>query len=204
MALIRGSVDYYRQQLQAVLLRGLAWPRDDEANLTKLLDGLAVEFARAHGRSIDLMIEADPRATRELLPEWEAFAGLPDECSAGLATTVQERRAALVAKLTSRGGQSVAYFLGIAQKLGYEISIREIRPFICGRSRTGRDYLGGPASNRHYWRVTVHGPRITPFKTGVSRCGEKLGKITRAEDLECILQRLKPAHTVLVVAYQGA
>lgn len=204
MDLIRGSIAYYRDQLQRIKPPGIAWPSDDEANQTALLEGLAAEFSRAHGRSIDLLIEGDPRSTRELIAEWEAFAGLPDACSAGIATTLQERRAALVEKLTSRGGQSIAYYLSMALRLGYTIEIRETRPFICGRSRTGRDFLGGAPINRHYWKVKVIGPRITPFRTGVSRCGDRLGKITRAEDLECRLHQLKPAHTGLTVAYEGA
>ena len=52
-------------------------------------------------------------------------------------------------------------------------------------------------------RVRVIGARLTPFRTGSSRCGDALLKISRADDLECKLMRLKPAHTRLIFSYQG-
>ncbi|CCG42194.1 YmfQ family protein [Magnetospirillum molischianum] len=190
------ATDYYRQLL-ALRPPGPAWPVDDP-----ILRGLAAECARAHTRLVSLLDEADPRSTREMLSAWERQAGLPDACSAGIATTVQERRAAVVDAITARGGASVAYLQAIAIRLGYAVAIKEFRPFICGKSRCG-DVLGGPHRNRHYLRITVLGPRLTDFRAGVSRCGERLGKFTRAEDLECRLRRVAPAHVVLIFAYKG-
>jgi uncharacterized protein YmfQ (DUF2313 family) len=71
----------YLQQLQALLPRGLAWPRAVDAHLTKLLSAFSLEFARVDQRVDDLLDEADPRSTLELLPEWERMAGLPDPCA---------------------------------------------------------------------------------------------------------------------------
>jgi uncharacterized protein YmfQ (DUF2313 family) len=47
-------------------------------------------------------------------------------------------------------------------------------------------------------------PRVTYFRCRASRCGDQLGKIARAADLECRLQRIKPAHTELIFSYDGA
>lgn len=167
----------------------------------ELLAAQAEEFARVDGRAEDLLDEADPRATLELLPEWEAWAGLPDICTGGM-STLQERREALVQKLTSGGGQSRAYFVSLAATLGYTITIDEFRPFICGKSRCG-DQLNGGAEARFYWRVTVPNAKLIRFTCGVSRCGDSLGKIDRAAPLECVLQRLKPAHTEIIFNYSG-
>ncbi|WP_241085114.1 putative phage tail protein [Candidatus Vondammii sp. HM_W22] len=54
-------------------------------------------------RAESLLNEANPRATYELLAEWEAFANLPDTCT-GSTLTLQERRAVLVQRLTATGG----------------------------------------------------------------------------------------------------
>lgn len=199
---MRATADQYLVHLQALLPAGPAWPREPEAVLTKMLLAQADGLARVHNRTADLIEEADPRTAYELLSDWERVAGLPDPCSAGIATTLQERRAALVTRLTATGGQSVAYFTGLANTLGYDVTIAEFRPFECGQSQCA-DHLNGGHECRHDWLVTVHGPRITLFRCGESECGDLLGKITRAEDLECLLHRLKPGHTTLHVFYEG-
>lgn len=196
-ALMTAAADDYYRQLLALRPIGPAWPSDDP-----LLRGLAEEMARAHARALALLTESDPRTTLEMVADWEEQAGLPDACSAGIATTLQERRAALVEKITSRGGSSLAYLQGICTRLGYDVEIREFRPFVVGRSRCGHR-LGGAHGNRHYLRVTVLGPRLTRFRCGVSRCGDRLGKFTRAEDLECRLRRVTAAQVHLIVAYEG-
>lgn len=44
----------------------------------------------------------------------------------------------------------------------------------------------------------------TRFRTGASQASDRLGKIARAEDLECLLARLKPAQSNLHLIYEGA
>lgn len=193
----------YRKQLQALLPPGIVWPRRPDATLTKLLDGMAEELARVDGRADDLLSNSFLVGALEMLPDWERIVGLPDACSTELANTIAERRQNVVSKLTERGGCSRAWFVAFAARLGYTIEIDEFRPFIAGISRCG-DRLNGAASVRHTWRIRVIGPRYTPFRTGASQCGDLLGKITRAEDLECQLKRRKQAHTNLIVSYEGA
>lgn len=195
--------DDYHHLLLALLPSGAAWPRESDTVLSRLLAGLADGLGRGHERGEHLLDEADPRTTVEMLGDWETVAGLPDACS-GAGETTQERQAALVARITARGGQSVAYFAALASLLGYGVTVDEYRPFIAGASRCGGDALNGPAAVRHEWRVRVAGPRVTEFRGGVSRCGERLGSIARAADLECLLRRLAPAHTHLIFAYEGA
>jgi uncharacterized protein YmfQ (DUF2313 family) len=197
------TADSYRVQLQALLPRGDAWPRRADSTLGKFLAALAEEMARLDARSEQLLSEALPGSSLELLSDWERLVGLPDACSAELATTLSERRQNVVSKLTMQGGCSRAWVIAFAAKLGYSIEIDEFRPFITGLSRCG-DRLNGAPSVRHTWRVRVIGPRYTPFRTGASQCGDLLGKITRAEDLECQLKRRKQAHTNLIVSYEGA
>jgi uncharacterized protein YmfQ (DUF2313 family) len=108
----------YLAMLQSLLPVGQAWTRAPEANLTKLLLAVAAELSKIHGRADDLINESDPRTTLEMLADWEITAGLPDTCTGG-EDTIQERRAAVVQRITSTGGQSRSYFLSIAAVLGY-------------------------------------------------------------------------------------
>jgi uncharacterized protein YmfQ (DUF2313 family) len=193
------AVDYKKQLVQS-LPPGDAWPSDDPV-LGAVLDTIASRFAKMHADAVALLDETDPRTMSYLLGEWENFLGLPDECTAEF-TTVQERRNAVWQRLTTLGGQNVGMFQSIAELLGYNVVITPfIKPFICGRSRCG-ERLNGGHNSRNIWSVRVLGPRITRFRCGQSRCGERLGTIARATDLECIFNRLKPAHLVLWFIYE--
>lgn len=191
----------YLHSLQALLPQGQAWTREPSANLTKVLNVLAAELAKVDSRIQRMHSEADPRTTIEMLTDWETMAGLPDTCTPA-AVTYQERIAALVDKVTRLGGQSPAFYIGIAERLGYEIEIEELRPFICGHSECGEELNGGD-DIRFQWVVRVLGARLTEFFCGVSECGDALGEFDQAVDLECILRLLKPAHTNLILSYEG-
>jgi len=189
------------------LLRHLLPPAsiDPQApNMGAELDAEGTALDTAQSDAAALLREADPRGALDLLPDWERVTGLPDTCSSGLATTLQERRDAVVTKIVGLGGASLDYFAGIAERLGYTVEIAEYQPFICGISQCGVQALN-PAEMRLVWRVSLADPRVTYFRCGESQVGtDPLLKISRAEDLECTLQRLKPAHTRLFVSYEGA
>jgi uncharacterized protein YmfQ (DUF2313 family) len=57
----------------------------------------------------------------------------------------------------------------------------------------------GPPEIRYYWTVHVNALSLTYFRTGISECGvDRLLAIGVPEDLECVLDRWKPAHTQIV------
>ncbi|MDH4319864.1 MAG: DUF2313 domain-containing protein [Desulfobulbaceae bacterium] len=192
----------YLSMLQALLPTGAAWPRVLTSELSALLGGISEELARIDERAEDLLNEADPRTALELLEDWERVAGLPDSCSGDI-DTMQERHEALEQRLTELGGQSRAYFIAVAERLGYVITIEEFEPFICNDSECG-DELCGDDTVRSWWQVTVADAKIIDFVCGESECGDALGDIDRADTLECICNQLKPAHTQLIFNYEGA
>lgn len=201
---MKGTEEDYLSQQQALLPVGHAWSREPEGLLNRILAGLALIWTRVHGRALALVEEADPQTAREILADWEANLGLPDECTVNTATTLQERRAAVVEKYVTKGNQSVQRFYELAQDLGYDVTILEHRPFICGISRCGAsgDVLNGGPEVRFVWTVHVHGPRLTRFRCGVSAPPERLCKFTRAADLECRLRKSAYAHTLPVLNYE--
>jgi uncharacterized protein YmfQ (DUF2313 family) len=175
----------YAQQLVALQPKGAIWPTEPTSLLHTFFASIGAVLATLHNRLLVLIEEADPRTTIELLAEWERLLGLPDDCWTNPETlSLQVRRNRVVQKLTVGGGQSRAFYTSIAEALGYEITITEPSP--------------------HNWTVTVAEPRVTYFRTGESKCGDSLGLIDRTEDLECVLQASKPAHSRLLVAYTGA
>ncbi|MDR2187042.1 MAG: DUF2313 domain-containing protein [Azonexus sp.] len=187
----------YRAQLLALLPPGLAWPRDEDAPLTRQLHALADEFARVDARASALIDEADPRSTTELLTDHERVAGLPDACTGPLATLAL-RRAALHGRITGIGGQSVAYFTELAAALGYTISITEYRPYRVN------SFVNDPLCDPDWHFVwQVNAPLETlRWRTVASPVSEPLAAFGN-ELLECVIRRFAPAHTLVIFAYQG-
>lgn len=198
-----GLVAEYYNQLKALLPVGKTWPQEEGSVLSGLMQGGAPELARAHARFDRLVEEADPRTALEMLTDWERVVGLPDTCSEE-GNTIQQRRNAVLFKLTAKWGQDITFFMALAERLGATITITEYRPFICGLSHLGADALNGSASCRRCWHVQVTEQRVTWFRCGASQCGtDPLARIDYAEELECWLKRLAPSHTILTVGYGG-
>ena len=195
MGMSRGD---YLSQLQALLPQGPAWPREPDALLTRLLDGFAEEFARVDARADQLIEEADPRTTYELLADWERVAGLPGTCAllAGIDLTVEQRRAALVAKITERGGQSRAYFIALAALLGFTITITEFHEY------SVNDDIES-ALNGEDWNFAwqINAPLNTVIDMTVASNVDTPLSVWGNALLECALSKDKPAHTVALFAY---
>lgn len=189
----------YLNQLQALLPSGAAWPRDPSADMTRLLDALAAEFARIDARGETLLDESDPRTVTELRAEWQAEFGLPEFFSA-TAATLQQARAELHGKVTAIGGNDKPYLVRLAASLGYQITITEYRPF-----RVGRTPIGRPISSKVEWLFTwkVASPGL---KMWALRAGGPIGEPLRVWGnglLEYYLNKYKPSHTHLFFEYGG-
>lgn len=176
----------YQRLLQALLPRGRAWRSDDEVR-DQILAGEAVELARVDERLDDLLVEADVRTAVELLGEHEIDFGLPDSCTTLSGMTTAERQTALLAKLRATGRLNKQYYIGLAATLGYTVHIDEYTPAWCGLAVCGD--ACGDQTNLFYWLVNVHYNFTEPF--------------VNFDDLQCIVNRLKPIHTVALFTVYG-
>ena len=215
---VRRSGDDYAEAYLALLPTGQAWPRHPLSTLVLTAYGLCQYWGFVDSRAADLLeIESDPRLTVELLPDWERAWGLPDPC-VQTPQGIVARRQALLMKMTMLGGQSRQFYTDVAAGLGYNITITEYLPYQCGISRVGdtrwaKDnpqdptrYMWqlGPPELRYYWTVHVNALSLTYFRTGISECGvDRLLAIGVPEDLECVLDRWKPAHTDIVYDFSA-
>jgi len=193
--LVGMTSDQYLDQLQALLPQGAAWTREKGATLTKFLQGFADELARVDLRGDQLIDEVDPRTTFEMIGDWERVAGLPDPC-VGPGQTTAQRRSALLQKLVSVGGASRAYFIAVAAALGFTITISE---FLEHSVADDVEHQLFGADWAFAWQVN----------SALNTVGELTVEDT-ADDplawwsnvpLECVISRLKPAHTVVIFAY---
>ncbi|TFW71409.1 hypothetical protein C3Y98_04705 [Methylotenera oryzisoli] len=191
------TAESYLQQLQALLPQGPAWPREEGALNTKLLDAWSAELARVDARIEALINEADPRVTSELLADWEALAGLPDPCVT-VDQTVDQRRLALVSKLTNLGGQSRQYFINLATSMGYaDATIDEYKPMNCNDNCNDALYSD---NDRFYWTMNLPSDGGIFIANCQSPCDSPL-QSWGDEAIECRINKYKPAHTTVIFAY---
>lgn len=193
-------VEPYARALLDLLPRGIAWTRSLDSVLGRLLLGFARELELLDYRTQDLLAEADPRLTHELLPEWEAFLRTRIDCP-DLGATEIERRFAVLLRLAQPGGQSPFHYSEAARALGYEIAPEDfeaLAPF-----RVGTSPCNYPLRDDQWAHVVlVHAPVVSPifFRVGLSTVGEPLTTANN-DRLECELDRIKPAHVLFLYAY---
>jgi uncharacterized protein YmfQ (DUF2313 family) len=184
----------YLGQLLALLPPGPAWPREPDALPVRLLAGLSEEFARVDAGADQILTESDPRTVYDLLPDWERIANItpPD------GSTIEQRRAALTAKLTGRGGQSRAYFIALAARLGFDgVTITEYQQMNCNGDCNDLLYSQADA---FVWMLNI--PAAGGMYSGNcnSPCDSPLGSWGYAA-LEAEINEDKPAHTTALFNY---
>ena len=192
------SPEEYAAQLWALMPQGLAWKRRLESFIGRVLSGGGEELARVDQRGYVLVDEADPNTTMELLTDWERMLGLPDPCRT-LSPTVEQRRWDVIMKLRRPVGQSRDFFIQIAIDLGSpDASIDEFFPFTT-MSLAGDNLFDDEW--RFVWRLNAQDAHELYF-TPQSVAGERL--VTWGDPvLECVINRLKPAHTQVLIGYSG-
>lgn len=174
----------YLGMLRGLLPRGPIWSPEPGSNLEALLLVIGDELARLHNRVVDALDEADPRTvTAETIDAWERAYGLPDPCDPSPPTSLSQRVAAVSARVAQSGGQSADYYIRVAAAMGITVTIDE-RPYgVTARSETATSET--PANQvevMFYWEIT--GPAAT--------------STDERNRLECVIARIKPAHTVAV------
>jgi len=168
--------------LQALLPPGRAFTREPDSILSKVLSGIAAMFLAAQVKLELLLDQADPRQATSMLPEWERLLGLPDACLPIDTLSTAERQRIAYQRLTEQGGQSRAYFLGLADLYGeLGTTITEFRQLNCGSACN--DALYSPA-DEFVWRVNI--PRAASAAPSL---------------IECPLRERKPAHTTVIFSY---
>lgn len=142
----------YKLLLQSLLPKGRFWTKAVSSVLAQLLWGLGEEYSRVEERAEDLITEAHPRTSIELLTEWETEFGIPEE-GQSLGATTEERQNEIYAKLIAVGQQDKGYFEDIAAALGYTVSVTENSPSWAGVVKAGEE-LGGDYV-LFYWLIDI-------------------------------------------------
>lgn len=181
----------------------LLLPLAYDPNGPRLSAVIAAEAAalEAAERSAAHLYEARFPGSGEALADWERMLALPDACLMGEEQTVRQRTQSVLGRLRGRGGQSRTFFVSLAKTLGYDITITNFRPAQVGLARAGDPVIGNdwPLA----WQVNAPPVTLSPAVAGLAAAGEPLA-VWGNRPLECWLQRLAPAESVLIFNYGDA
>lgn len=192
------SRDDYRRLLKQLTPLGLAMAGPPGSIIDDLRKAFAQFLQLLDDRVAGLLQEAcKPLRANELLPEWETDYGLPDGCT-GPGSTVEERRLQVYGRMSATGGSSLDYLEQAAASAGYTITVNENRPFRFGRSTYRSALNGHPLPFRLSITAQAENPILFRFgRSGFRTPFRKVGN----ERLECLINRIKPAHTEALFIY---
>lgn len=145
-------------------------------------------------RLCDLRMEFWCATHKESHAEWLAEYGLPDDC---------DPFPDLCAKVAAQGGAQCSYFQEVTARLGWHVDCYDwtgCRGARVGRARAGRARTGTPRPN--VLLIVVHTPSSPAFNGGAQtqpragrmRAGQRLTCPPDIGPMQCLMDRIAPAH----------
>lgn len=132
----------FTSALLGLLPRGRVWPKELSSIQAQAASCFAPIFQRISDKAVDLIADAFPGTTSDLLSEWELTLGLPDGCTVPGSQTIAERQRAVAEKISAAGGPQRSYYLQMANQLGFTAVIDEFQEACVGPTSVG-DFLHG-------------------------------------------------------------
>lgn len=166
--------------------------------LSAELNAVGKQLDKAKEYADQLQAEMFPSSCTVSLPDWERVYGLPDPCVT-IEQSLEQRRVALESKYNSKGGQSIPYFIALAEKMGYPGATVEEFPLMTCNSDCAA-VLNSEADG-FYWALNL--PLATGglfFMTCNSDCNSPL-QSWGDEAIECRVRKNKSAHTSVLFSY---
>lgn len=183
--------------LQQLMPPGIALnPQSTE--VADLLQKTADEFDAYSLLEAALFAEVDPRVAVLLLLEYETSLGLPDRCSTGV-QSISERQMAVYNKMLDTGGARRTRYLAMLARLGQEdAAIERFGLYTC--ESTCETPVFSDTEWLFTWAVTLKDNVVVTAATCQSHCEEPLN-IWGNTMIECVLDREKPAYSILIFRY---
>jgi len=192
------TAETIRQSIRTKWPKGYAAPRIGGV-IDALYDGFGVALADGEAQTEKLYVEIHPREAEALLTDFERVLG-PDPCGRDKQEqTLSQRQRRAHQRWIATGGQSTPYFIEIARNLGSEIEVEEFWPSVANGMVAGDALI--PEGEQFVWLVKLKLINPDWFLSGRNEAFEPLFSF-EVSDIECVLRRLKPAHTTLIFSYQ--
>lgn len=196
------SSEIILQEALSLLPTGWAWPRSDdtESVLSVLLNVFAQGLADLELLAEQCFQEIDPRTANECIDDFERVLGR-DPCISDFDTlSLSKRQQIAHMRWTARGGASIAYFVHLADLYGIQIEVSEFTTSQADWLCADDELIEDPC--QYLWEVTI--PSLLDdeeFYADDSVAGDRLWDF-EVSDIECILNRVKPAHTQIIFRYK--
>lgn len=159
-----------------------------------------------HSRACALIPEMFCSTVSELRAEWWTEYGFPDDC---------DPWNNLCAKVTAVGGSNCSYLTSLAASRGWSLTCSDCDPSHVGM-RAGCSHAGsgrpcGCTGNVVYLLIDLANspsyaaPAVKSAHAGSARAGSGIASECPpgAEQLQCLIERFKPAHVKAVYIYGG-
>lgn len=176
----------FTSALLGLLPRGRVWPKELSSIQARAASCFAPTFQRISDTAVDLIADAFPGTTSDLLSEWELTLGLPDACTVPGSQTVAERQRAVAEKISAAGGPRRSYYLQMATQLGLTAIIDEFQTACVGPTSAGdflygdgwpwswivsvdADYYGALAAATLNCRLGLEAPEYTTVELGFGK-----------------------------------
>jgi uncharacterized protein YmfQ (DUF2313 family) len=187
--------------LAQYLPSGVAWisKNIDGTDLRKLLLGLAGEILRSEQKINEISAEYFPQTTTQLLSEWEALLGIPDDCIQ-LETTADARRKNILLKLNASFIGTSADFIYLASLMGYVIRIKTSADMITFPLTFPIEMIDA-GEEPYVWYIQFVGivqQNALPLTFPITFTADP------TDAIKCLFQKLKPANTKLFFRYISA
>lgn len=185
----------------------------DPSNLRKFLTGLAYEITRGEEYVQSIADEYDINETSLFIEQFESALGIPDDCLSIVGKTLEERRQQIIAKIRMNNVTTRQQFIDLAAIFGFEIQI-------FGGAHFWVFPLNFPA---HFMETMTMFPLDfqIEFTTGAKRARFTMVvkyihlvsplifplpfavhfSTTVHTVIECLFNRLKPANTEIIFAF---
>jgi uncharacterized protein YmfQ (DUF2313 family) len=221
---MKKTPEQYRDMFLELEPLGPAWTKRVSSRWAKLWLSDGEGFSKLEGEILRLLTEANPLYADAALVDWERVMGLPDECSE-LGESLETRRGAVIAKLQRPGGQSIDFFLQFLEPFGDVVTVEDdiYPPFLADVSLINHRLWELPTGLledgngnlvvdwyqgwRFVWKITRINHIARWFRAGRETAGNSLvvwasNKEGTDPDLECRINKIKPAHTYVVFEYK--
>ena len=186
------------RELIAISPDGEALPLDGAGIWPLWLAPLASEISLCEASAEGMLVEINPGDAVILLPDYERVLG-PDPFGRD-PTDLAGRQTLAFQRWTMRGGQSIAFFIGLAASLGVTITIDEAWPLECGEAECGDSLISDPEGLK--WLVTLPQTQVFEPECGAIECGDDMGSF-EPSFVQTLISALRPASTEPVFSYTG-
>ena len=197
------SSDDVLTAIQANLMPdGWAWNHDAASNAVQSFRPLADFVAGFEAAAEAQLDEAVPLTAQQLVGAYERVLGA-DPCLGDPSTLPFDAlRMSISTRWTQPTDVSIPGLIALAAGYGVGITITEVVRKPWGGRVCGDPWVPNP--QQFTWVVSMPAARVVPFVWGGSRWGTPFGTIERNTQIECVISRVAPSHTVPVFSYAEA